>query len=113
MGVAAPFTDNVVWVSLWGPVYGWQAVEKWYADVFPKLAHSSHVTNGDEKSPPVVSADGKEAWWVGEWTTTLQTPNGPKDIQGYWSAVYVREGDAWKIRMLTWNETPPREATRH
>jgi hypothetical protein len=29
---------------------------------------------------------------------------GPTDIKGYWSV--IREGDDWKIRMLTSNTTP-------
>jgi hypothetical protein len=30
----------------------------------------------------------------------------PIQIKGYWSAIDTREGNDWKIRMLTWNITP-------
>ena len=30
----------------------------------------------------------------------------PVQEKGYWSAIYAREGDAWKARMLTSNITP-------
>jgi hypothetical protein len=35
------------------------------------------------------------------------------DVKGYWSAVYVRDGDAWKGRMLSYNVnmTPPPAAS--
>ena len=26
--------------------------------------------------------------------------------RGYWSTIYVRDGDVWKIRMSTFNQTP-------
>jgi ketosteroid isomerase-like protein len=103
------FTDNAVFVTPRGLVYGRQAIEKWHADVFQRWHHSNHLTKGDQTSPPVVSTTGNEAWWVGEWSNTLQTQNGRMDVKGYWSAVYVREGDAWKVRMLSYNVnmTPP------
>ena len=34
-------------------------------------------------------------------------PDGPVFEVGYWSAIYIREGDDWKIRMWTINQTPP------
>jgi hypothetical protein len=34
-----------------------------------------------------------------------------RTCKGYWSAIDIREGDGWKIRMLTWNMTPPPPAT--
>jgi hypothetical protein len=30
----------------------------------------------------------------------------PIQLKGYWSVLDSREGDDWKIRMLTWNTTP-------
>jgi ketosteroid isomerase-like protein len=110
---AALFTDDAIFVTPRGLVYGRQAIEKWHADIFQKWHHSNHLTKGDQTSPPVVSTSGNEAWWVGEWSNTLQTQNGRMDVKGYWSAVYVREGDAWKVRMLSYNvnTTPPPAAT--
>jgi ketosteroid isomerase-like protein len=110
---AALFTDNAVFVTPRGLVYGREAIEKWHADVFQRWHHSNHLTKGDQTSPPVVSTTGNEAWWVGEWSNTLQTQNGRMDVKGYWSAVYVREGDAWRVRMLSYNVniTPPPAAT--
>jgi ketosteroid isomerase-like protein len=58
---------------------------------------------GDQTSPPVVSTSGNEALWVGEWSNTIQTQNGQMDVKGNWSEVYIRQDDAWMIRMLTYN----------
>jgi len=43
-------------------------------------------------------------WSVGEWWSTLESQAGPVFVRGYWSAIYVREDDDWKIRMLTLSE---------
>jgi hypothetical protein len=45
-------------------------------------------------------------WSFGEWGGTLQSQTGPVFVKGYCSAIYVREGDAWKIRLLTLSERP-------
>jgi hypothetical protein len=49
----------------------------------------------------------------GEWWATVQGETGPVFAEGYFSAIYVPEGDACKIRMLTLAErprtTPPAE----
>jgi hypothetical protein len=48
---------------------------------------------------------GNELWATGGWIETIQVKNfGPIPIKGYWSV--LREGEDWKIRMLTWNITP-------
>ena len=46
-------------------------------------------------------------WETGEWSETGQgETGGPIQVKGYWSVIYTREGDVWKIRMLAWNQTP-------
>ena len=46
------------------------------------------------------------AWAVGKWWYTFQRQNGLVFAKGYWSTIYARDGDAWKIRMSTFNQTP-------
>ena len=48
-----------------------------------------------------LNAIDNAVWAVGEWWSTLQSETGPKFEGGYWSAIYVREGNGWKIRMLS------------
>jgi len=102
---AACFTEDAVYVTDRGPVSGREAIEKWYADLFQKVHFSDHIITIDQDSPHIIGTDGKEMWATGGWSTTIKGENfGPTQIKGYWSV--IREGDDWKIRMLTSNITP-------
>jgi len=102
---AACFTEDAVYVTDRGPVNGQEAIEKWYADLFQKVHFSDHIITIDQDSPHIIGTDGKEMWATGGWSTTIKGENfGPTQIKGYWSV--IREGDDWKIRMLTSNITP-------
>ena len=58
----------------------------------------------------MIGMAGKELWATEGWRATIQGKDwGPKEIKGYWSV--IREGDDWKIRMLTSNVTPAPAAT--
>ena len=99
---AACFTEDAVYVTDRGPVNGREAIEKWYADLFQKVHFSDHIITIDQDSPHIIGTDGKEMWATGGWSTTIKGENfGPTQIKGYWSV--IREGDDWKIRMLTSN----------
>ena len=105
--VAALCTEDAVFVSDSGPIYGPQAIEKWFADLFQRWRPKNHVTKRDPNSPRFIGKADNVAL-NGEWSETGQGPTGePIQIKGYWSAIDIREGDGWKIRMLTWNITPP------
>jgi ketosteroid isomerase-like protein len=100
--LAPLFTEDAVLLAPDGMFFGWQAIEKRYADAFQQspITTFSHDTYG-------LYAIDNAAWSVGEWWGTLKGKTGPVFIRGYESAIYVREGDAWKIRMLTVSEKPP------
>jgi ketosteroid isomerase-like protein len=105
--VAALFTEDGVFVTDRGPVYGRQAIEKFYADVFKAWHLKSHTGKADGNAPYLTGTAGSEVWETGEWGETGQSDTGdPIQIKGYWSAIDSREGDDWKIRMLTYNITP-------
>ena len=102
---AACFTEDAVYVTDRGPVNGREAIQKHYADLFEKLHFSDHIITIDQDSPHILGMDGKQMWATGGWSTTIKGENfGPIQIKGYWSV--IREGDDWKIRMLTSNITP-------
>ena len=106
--VAAFFADDGVLVTNEGPIYGREAIEKHFTDVFQNLHFSNHVDKADQHSPHAIGTAGKEMWANGEWSLTLQEKSGdPIPLKGYWSEIYVREGDALKVRMQMWNITPP------
>ena len=99
--VAALFTEDGVLVAQDGMFYGRQAIEKRYADIFQRWP----ITTFSEQRSQLNAIDNA-VWSVGESWSTLQSETGPKFEKGYWSTIYVREGDDWKIRMLTISERP-------
>jgi ketosteroid isomerase-like protein len=109
--LAALYTADAVEVMDTGPIYGREAIEKHFADVFKQVHVNNHLGKGDQYSPHIIGP-GNEIWANGEWSLTFQGKSGgPIQAKGYWSAIDTREGDTWKIRMLTWNTTPAPAAT--
>src|ERR1700680_665477 len=49
--IAALYTEDAVFVSDRGPVYGRKSIEKWYADVFPGWHPKNHIGKADQYSP--------------------------------------------------------------
>jgi uncharacterized protein (TIGR02246 family) len=109
--VAANYTEDAVLVEQDGPtLFGRKAIEKLWADRFQKVHFSDLVDTLDEDSPHIIGTDGKHMWATGGWSATIKGENfGPTKIKGYWSV--IREGDDWKIRMLTSNVAPAPPAT--
>jgi ketosteroid isomerase-like protein len=107
IGLAALYTEDAVEVTDEGPIYGREAIEKHYADVFKQVHFSTKISKRDQYSPHIIGTAGDEEASNGEWSNTIQGQNfGPVEVKGYWSTICVRESDGWKYRMLTWNITP-------
>jgi len=105
--VAALCTEDAVFVTDTGPIYGREAIQKHWADAFQKMHFSNHFDTNDQYSPHIIGTTGNEVWGNGEWGNTLQGKDwGPIQVTGYWSDIFVREGDTWKILMDTFNVTP-------
>ena len=103
---AALYNEDAIEVTDEGPIYGREDIEKHYADVFKEWHHSNHSGKRDPGSPHIIGTAGNEIWATGSWSGTMQHQNGePIQIKGYWSAIYTGQGDGWKIRMLTWNQS--------
>jgi len=99
--LAALFTEDGVLVTPEGIFFGRQAIEKRYVELFQRWPVTSSISQRDQ-----LNAIDNAAWSTGEWWSTVQSANGPEFERGYWSAIYVREGGGWKIRMLTISENP-------
>jgi ketosteroid isomerase-like protein len=99
--LAPLFTDDAVLVVPDGMFFGRLAIEKRYVEAFRQWPIT---TFGCDRYG--LNAIDNAAWSVGEWWGTLQGETGPVLVRGYESAIYVRDGDAWKIRMLTLTEHP-------
>src|SRR5262249_19248553 len=91
--VAALFTEDGKFVTPAGILSGREAIEKTYEGIFKSGSTSDMVI----KSLDLHGA-GNMAWAVGQWSNNTG--------RGNWGAVDQRDGNTWKIRMLTYNETP-------
>jgi uncharacterized protein (TIGR02246 family) len=115
--VAALFTEDAVYVTDRGLIYGRQAVEKQYAEWFKGAHASDHVGKGDPNSAHFtgmidILGMTNNVMISGEWSGTWQAPGQkPEHLKGYWSAIDIRVGDAWKIQLLTYNVAPAPAAT--
>jgi len=106
--LAALFTDDAVFVTDRGPVLGPKAIEKLQADMVQHVHQSNHIDTVDRNSPHIIGTGGNEMWLTGQYSQTNQFKDGSTAEQkGFWSAIFVREGDTWKARMITWNMSPP------
>jgi uncharacterized protein (TIGR02246 family) len=101
---AAFFTEDAVHVTPEGIIYGRQAIEKKYADVFQQWHPTNYLVEVNQ-----VNAIGNEAWKFGEWSCTLQTQEGPFPIKGYFASIFVRVDGVWKERMTCYNMATPAE----
>ena len=102
--LVAMFTEDSVLVAPEGPIYGREAIAKFWIDLFKQVHFSNKVTKDDQVSPHVI---GHQLWCNGEWSQTVIGQNfGPIEQKGHYCAIDSREGDTWKLRMLTWNVAP-------
>jgi uncharacterized protein (TIGR02246 family) len=100
--VAALFTEDAILVAPDGMFFGREAIEKRYEETFQ---HWPFTLFNDLRDCHLKAIDNA-VWSTGEWGATFQSQTGPVFVKGYFTAIYVREGDAWKIRMLALTERP-------
>jgi len=70
-------------------------------DIFEGMFKSG-LDHLDAKIDQVIPLSQNAAIGTGTFHQTGKTATGtPIDVDGIWSAAYVKEGDKWKLRMLT------------
>lgn len=106
---ATLFTEDAVIIPHDGPpIYGREAIQKHWEDVFKKVHFSKHLSKPEQYSPHVMGAAGNEVWSTGEYSQTFQVENGsPLQISGHFLDIDVRDGDALKFKVQTYNFTGP------
>jgi uncharacterized protein (TIGR02246 family) len=105
--VATLYTRDAVLVTIEGPIFGRQAIQKYYTDLYQWWHPKNCITKLDENAAHLIGTAGNELWATGEWNETGQGKTGePLPIKGYWACLYVREGDDWKIRVAGWFTHP-------
>ena len=95
--IAALFTDDAIFVDgQQGPLYGRQAIEKFYADLFKGWQPKNHTSTTDPHSVRMLGLDNLTR--AGLWSETGKGKNGEDvPIKGYWSEIDTRQGDGWKV----------------
>jgi uncharacterized protein (TIGR02246 family) len=103
-GIADLYTSDGVLVTdrTAGFKKGHQEIEQYYKDLFNRISHNDSATV-DELWPLGSNA----VITVGEYHLSGQAENGPIKADGHYTTVDVREGGAWKIRLLTAVPNPP------
>jgi ketosteroid isomerase-like protein len=102
--VVALFTEDAVLVAADGIFGDRQHIAERYADAFQRSPITDFVCSHERY---YLNAIDGAAWSAGEWSSTFQSQTGPAFARGYWSAIYVPDGDAWKIRLFTITEYKP------
>jgi uncharacterized protein (TIGR02246 family) len=85
---------------------GPQEIEQNYRDLFKSGVNHAAITV-DQVSP--LGADAVIS--MGEAHITGQGQNGPIKADSHWSAVDMREGGTWKLRLVTVVPNPPPAST--
>jgi ketosteroid isomerase-like protein len=98
--LAALFTEEAVCVTPQGVLIGREAIAEGLDHVFKGSCLKSQIFQTDQ-----LHSLGRDVWSVGQWWTTLQSLQGTAFLSGYWSAIFVQDSGAWKMRMLTLSET--------
>jgi uncharacterized protein (TIGR02246 family) len=101
--VAALFTKDALFVVPDGMFSGRQDIENKHAETFQR---SPVIDFNCSRERRHLDAIDNAVWSAGQWASTSQSQTGPVFAWGCWTAIYVREGDAWKFRMLTLSEHP-------
>jgi ketosteroid isomerase-like protein len=100
--VAANFTQDAVLVTPFGPIFGRPYIKQWYAELFKSVHFSNLLSTADEDSPHLICRERNALLATGKWGTSGQGhTGGSAEAKGYWAAICTREGEDWKLRMLS------------
>ena len=78
----ALYTQDAIEVTDQGPIYGREAIEKHYADLFQKVHFINQVSTLDQDSPHPIGTTGNEVWETSAWSATIKGQDfGPIQIK--------------------------------
>ncbi len=88
--LGALYTEDAIFVTDTGPVYGRKAIEKWYEDVFKGWQPKNNIFTIDPHSVRMLGPDNLT--YNGDWSETGKGKNGEDvPVKGYCSVV-IDEG---------------------
>ena len=82
---AALFTEDAVFVTSDGMVFGRQAIKERYAETFQRWRITDFLSRRERLR---LNAIDNAVWSIGEWSGSLQTQTGPVLVWGYWSTIF-------------------------
>jgi ketosteroid isomerase-like protein len=84
--LAALFTEKKVLLPPeTGPVYGREAIEKYFADLFTQYHASNFIAMLDEYSPHIIDTGDTGLWSSGDWSSTFKPKTGDSiQLKGKW-----------------------------
>jgi uncharacterized protein (TIGR02246 family) len=96
-GIAGLYTKDGVLVTQAPKIVktGSQEIEQNYQNLFKTMSHNDGAT------ADVFPLGTDTVYSVGEYHLSGQNQNGPIKADGHRTAVYVRDGGTWKIKLLT------------
>jgi ketosteroid isomerase-like protein len=99
---AAFFTADAVWTTPQGTFYGRRSIERRLANYHFRRWH---ITNEVITVDRVISV-GDQVRAIGTWSNTVQEPDGStEDFNGRFTSDLVLQGDTWKIRTNTYDQS--------
>jgi uncharacterized protein (TIGR02246 family) len=105
--LGALYTEDAILITPEGPISGRAEIEKRHAAGF-KVFTQTEPSKLDQFK---VIGNGVRIK-SGTWAGTVQGPNGPLQIRGYWATTDVNDGGTWKIRMEVDNTIPARSSEK-
>jgi uncharacterized protein (TIGR02246 family) len=100
--VSAFITEDAIWKTPHGTLTGRQAIEKDFDNEFRRYHLNNLSTKFDQ-----IDALGNDVEAIGTWSLAFQWNGDTKHVKGHASWVLVRDGDGWKIRADTYDESAP------
>ena len=87
--------------------FGREAIQKLFAGMFQRWQSSKNSCDGQQDIPPTYRYGMENRVGTGEWSEPGKEKDGrPDGLRATGRAVEIREGEHWKIRLLTNNVTP-------
>ena len=98
------YADDAFLVTPEGVVSGRIAIEKFSEEGFKVFDEEAKLDRAEMLGKGVRVRSGT-------WAGVFRGQKGPVPLKGHWSTTDVFEGGKWKIRMETFNTTPPSETS--
>ena len=92
--LAALFTEDAVFVTNTGPVYGRQAIEKWITERLPRMAPQQQAHQGRSKFASHLLGTADSIASSGEWSVIIRGKYGdPIQVKGHFLTIFTRADD--------------------